>query len=139
MPHIPGRVAQRIFQRHLLELLSRIAAEGAAGSRQQNFPDSILLVAAKTLKDSRVLRVDRQYLDTFPRGERHNEMPRADQGLLICERNVLALTYCRNRGLNAYHADDSRDQGFRLCLGCDLQKPLVPRTDSGLGIGDLGL
>ena len=139
VPHIPGRMAQRIFQRYFLKLFSRIAAEGTAGSRQQNFPDSILLVAAKTLKNSRVLRIHRQYLDTFPRGERHDEMPRADQRFFICERNVLALTYRRYRRLNAYHADDSRDKRLRLCLGRDLQKALVPRTDSGLGIGNLGL
>ena len=115
MPHVPGRMPEGVLQGHLLELLSRVAAERAAGSGQQYFPDPVLLVASETLKDGRVLRVDRQYLDALARGERHDDVPRTDQRLLVCERNVLALANCRDGRLNAYHADNPCDQ--RLCLG----------------------
>ena len=58
--------------------------------------------------------------------QRHDQMAGADQCLLVCKGDVLALPDCRDGRNDPDHADDRAEHKVCLLNGCGLDQPLHP-------------
>ena len=113
-PHPPGRVRERLLGCHIGQLVTRPAAERAAGARQDEARDLVGRRALQALVERGVLAVDRQDAPAAAllRGER--KLARGDEALLVREREVDAVLERPERRVDAGEADDGVQDDVRL-------------------------
>ena len=123
--HFPGRVLQRIGPGVILQLVTGLAEEGAAGTGQdQLFDLSVVGTALNALKQSGVLTVHRDNLCAVLLGGAHDQLAGADQCLFVGQSNALFCLDCGQRGAQSYIPHHSGDNGVRLWDGRRLNESL---------------
>ena len=78
------------------------------------------------LPDGAVLGVDRLDLDATLRGQWHDDVTGADEGLLVREGDLLMGLQCCDGRLDTDHADDGHHDLIAVLHGCELDQPVHP-------------
>jgi len=107
-------MCERLLGRDVLELEARAAAEGTAGTGENERVDLFRLTSLEALEKRRVLTVDRQDppAASLTRGER--ELPGCDEALLVRQREVDAVLERPEGRVDAREADDGVEDDVRL-------------------------
>ena len=124
---------QRVLGAHLLKLLVRPAEKRPTRARQDQAAHLFFVAAAlQALENGTVLRVHGHDLRAAARGLRHHQLARADERLLVRQRDALFLRDGRERRLQA---DAAHHGGHdRVCLRqlCRLKQAFRPLRDAHL-------
>ena len=136
--HAPVGVLHRLLRGHVLQLSAGLAPEGAAGAGEQDLAQLPLLPAHQALEDGGMLRIHRHDLRPLLRRPGHDDVPGADQGLLVGKGNALSLVDGGQGGLQAHRAGYGGDHAVRLLHGGGLNQPLHAgaHLDVRVGHGD---
>ena len=141
--HLPGRVGERLLDRHPVEVGA--AAERPAGGGQHQPVDRRRALGAQQLEDRRVLGVDRQDPGAGRLGERRDQLAADHQALLVGERQLDPLGERDDRRAEAGGADDRVEDEIGLRGDDQIAHALVPRehpdaVELGAGaVGGLGI
>ena len=95
---------KRLLARHAAHFLELFPEERAARSREQDLRDRVSVRGLHTLKDSRMLGVDRQDAHAFFPRRLHDDAARAHERFLVRERDVLSGVDGGERRQQADHA-----------------------------------
>ena len=126
--HAPVGVFQGIGGGDGLQLLIGAAEEGTAGAGQQQPPDLIAVPAAlETLENGAVLGVHGDDVRAAALRLGHDQLPGADQGLLIGQGDAFFLPDGGQGGLQAHAAHNGGDHGVGLGQLSRQQQALRPR------------
>ncbi len=90
LPHVPRGMREAIGKRHPFQFVFRLAAEGAAGRRQNEAMNVPRVLAQKRLENGAVLAVHGQNADAFFRCRPHHERAARDERFLIRKRHVFS-------------------------------------------------
>ena len=139
--HAPVGVLHRLLGRHILQFFPGLAPEGASGTGEQDFMQFPLLPAHQALEDGGMLRIHRDDLRPLLRRPGHNDVPCADQGLLIGQGDALLGIDGGQGGLQAHRAGHGGDHAVRLLHGSSPDQPLNAGAHLNIrvGHGDLEL
>ena len=99
---------QSVFYGHCGQLLPRLSAKRAAGSRQQYLTDTVSVLPVHRLEDRAVFTVHRQDGHTHFGRKGHDDMSGCHQRLLIGQCDRLAMLYGCNGRPDTNHAHDRR-------------------------------
>ena len=139
--HAPVGVPDRLLGCHVLKLCPRLPAEGAAGAGQQDLVQLPGLSPHEALEDGRVLGVHRDDLGAHLSGAPHDDLARADKGLLVGKGDALSPV---DGGEGGFEADGAGDRGhdavgLRECRGLDQALHAGAHADIRVGHGDFKL
>ena len=133
-PHVPVRVGDGLGRSRRSHSLARPVEERAAGRRQDDARHPLGLREIEHLKDRVMLGIDRQQRRAAAPHFRLDEIPGADQALLVRERNDRPLPHGTQGRLQAGGADDPGHHPVGRPVG-RLRHRLRPgcRLDTGSG------
>ena len=121
-------MVQRLFDGDVLEVLSRAAEEGAAGSRQKDaFQPPLGRRALEALEDGGVLTVDGQDLHAVFFRRRRHQLTAGDQGLLVGKGDGLP----RLDGIHGGQEPCDADDGVEDRIGCRVGGAFTDAADAG--------
>ena len=100
--------------RDVLELVSRAAAERAAGGSEDDRVDGVARASLEALEDGAVLGVDRQQQASSPLLRAQRELAGGDEALLVRERERDPALQRPQRGADAGEAHDGVEDDVRL-------------------------
>ena len=89
--HVPVGMLQGMISFDIDKEIGLFTQEGAAGSGEDDLLDTVPRLTDQTLKDSRMLRVDRENGRLVLERFLHDDIAGNDQGLLISQRDRLAV------------------------------------------------
>ena len=133
--HAPVRVLYSLFGRYTFKLRAAFASEGAAAACEQDLFKLAGLSAHKTLKDSRMFRIDRNYLRSRGLSSGHDYLARANERFLICKRYALFFAYRGKRRAQSDRAGNGGDYAVGLGKRRGLDESLHSAADANVGIG----
>ena len=134
--HLPGGMCESIREFDILHLFFSVTKERSARRGEQYLFDLALPARFQALEDSRMLTVDRKYLNSALLCARHNYLSRDDQGLLIRKRESCAAVDNCERGHKSCFTDDRVDDGI-LLLVCDhFAYAALARIDLYIRVGE---
>ena len=134
--HGPGGVLEGVFGPDVLQFLRGPSAEGAARCREPDLRDPVARLSVEALENGAVLTVDRQDGDSLFGRQRHDDMPRGDQGLLVGQGDLFAALDRGDGRPDAHHAHDRGDEIFAVVHGGCLQEALHAREDLDVQVPD---
>ena len=112
--HAPGRVRERVLDRHALEVVAAAAAEGPARRGQHERVDRSRLATFEALEERGVLRVDGKQQTSAPLFRLARQVACSDQALLVRERERDAALERPERRADSGEADDRVQDDVRL-------------------------
>ena len=127
--HLPRRVAQRVFDRDLVESLQRPRAERAPGTGEDQPAHSPRMAGPESLVYRAVLRVDRNDLRAALAGGARHQLSRDDHRLLVRQRKPLSRAKGRVGGGEAHSPDEPGDDGVGLWKRRARDEALPPEHD----------
>ena len=92
--------------------------------------------ALQALENRGVLGIHRQNPHALLGRQGHDEVARGDQGLFICQGNVLPRLHSRHCGADSDHAHHSGDHNLGRASGGSLHKAFHPPNDPDIQIPD---
>ena len=137
-PHIPVRMADCLLRRDVFQLASRSAAEGAAGTGEQDFLQLTLFSPHQALEDRGMLTVNRDDFRAALRGPLHDQRARADQRLLIGKGDSFLFPDGSERRLKADGTGNCGDDTVATRKSCCFCQALHPGNDTDVQIGNCG-
>mmetsp|Transcript_61903 Transcript_61903/g.159687 ORF Transcript_61903/g.159687 Transcript_61903/m.159687 type:complete len:208 (+) Transcript_61903:654-1277(+) len=139
--HVPVRVRggtlSQHFRVHGLHLFEARVAEGAAAAREDDFLHAALGHALQALENGRVLGVHRQHADAVLLEEGSNHGAASNEGLLVCQGNVLASLHGLDGRDEAGATDDAGDDSLAALIGRHGDLAIDATHDLGLVVRDL--
>ena len=139
--HAPVGVLHRLLRGHILQLGAVSPPEGAAGAGEQDLAQFPLLPAHQTLEDGGMLRIHRDDLGPLLRRPGHDDVPGADQGLLVGQGDALFPVDGGQSGSQPHRAGHGGNHAVRLLHGGGLNQALHTgaHPDVCVGHGDFEL
>jgi hypothetical protein len=104
--HRPGRVGERLLDRHVLELVACAAAERPARRGEDELGDGLAPPPLEALEHSRVLRVDGEQQSPAELVRPQREVAGGDEALLVRERERHSALERPERRAHAGETDD---------------------------------
>ena len=122
--HGPVGMLQCILHLDIFQFFFFLSEERAAGCRQKNLLQLILMLTVQALENGAVLAVHRENFHMTLFCQRHDNVSCGYQSLFICQRNVFSRFHGCNGRTDTNHTDDSRYQNLRCRVCCHFQKSI---------------
>ncbi|MNN47173.1 hypothetical protein D3C81_1615850 [compost metagenome] len=107
-PHAPVRMAKRILHCNILQLITGVIPERAARGGKCDAGNIFTVLTVQALKNSRVLAVNRQQLNSFASRKLCYQMTGCNQRFFVGQADMPARLNSRQRRLKANAAHNRR-------------------------------
>ena len=133
--HAPVGMPHRLFRRHRSGLLPGPTPKRTTGAGEQDPAQLAFVPAGKALENGGVLGIHRDDLRTAGCGLRHDDLPGADQSLLIGQGDSPLFTNGGQRGLEPDASGDAGDDTVSAGDHSGVAKGIFPVSHPDIRIG----